>query len=83
MSIDGIQRAAPLVASASSADLPVNPTRASLDAQPVAYDPETNQPVPLRFPWLTRLSIDLERAARRSAPYGTASVLGNRIDKLA
>ena len=46
----------------------------------VEIDAKTRQPVPLRFPWLSRLSTELEKAAGQLAPFGKSSELGDRLD---
>ena len=40
-------------------------------------------PRPLRFPWLTRLSTQLEAAANQRAAFAAAPVLGDVVDKSA
>ena len=41
----------------------------------------TGEPPPLRFPWLSRLSQQLEAAARQKPAFPSAPVLGDNIDK--
>ena len=63
--------------------VPVDPVPA---VEPVARKPlveidaKTRQPVPLRFPWLSRLSTELEKAAGQPAPFGKNPELGDRLD---
>ncbi len=40
-------------------------------------------PTPLRFPWLSRLSAQLEQAANKPSPYGTAPVIGDNLNEAA
>jgi hypothetical protein len=42
-----------------------------------------NPPTPPRFPWLSRLALQLESAARQKAPFAPAPVLGDHVDKSA
>ena len=48
-----------------------------------AVDEVTQQPLPPRFPWLSRLSQQLESASRRTPAFAPAPVLGDHIDKSA
>lgn len=47
----------------------------------VAIDAVTLQPLPPRFPWLSRLSQQLEAAARQRPAFAPAPVLGDHIDR--
>ena len=49
----------------------------------VQRDEATNQPIPPRFPWLSRLQRELEPASKQPSPYGTVPILGERLDKQA
>ena len=40
-------------------------------------------PVPLRFPWLSRLSQQLESAGGQRAAFSSAPVLGDHVDRSA
>ena len=44
-------------------------------------DNATNLPRPFRFPWLSRLSAQLEAAANQRAAFAPAPVLGDNVDK--
>ncbi len=46
-------------------------------------DQLTQQPKPLRFPWLSGLSQQLEQAAQQRPPFPGAPVLGDHVDKSA
>lgn len=48
-----------------------------------ADQPESLQPSPPRFPWLSRLSQQLESAAKQKPAFPSAPVLGDHIDKSA
>ena len=43
-------------------------------------DTKTNLPVPLHFPWLSRLPVELEKATRKLAPFGNQTDLGELLD---
>ena len=69
----------------SSADTPApNPgtalaLRSAVPA--VEIDAVTQQPLPPRFPWLSRLSQQLEHAARQKPAFAPAPVLGDNVDR--
>ncbi len=61
-------------------------TERSLQEKPIAVppvDPVTNQPLPPRFPWLSRLAMELEKSSPQPSPYGTPANLGNSVNKSA
>ena len=61
-------------------------TERSLLEKPAAVppvDPVTNQPIPPRFPWLSRLAMELEKSSPQPTPFGTPANLGNSINKSA
>lgn len=49
----------------------------------VQVDESTQQPIPPRFPWLSRLARELEPASKQPSPYGTVPILGEKLDKQA
>jgi len=49
----------------------------------VQLDEATQQPIPPRFPWLSRLARELEPASKQPSPYGTIPLLGEKLDKQA
>ena len=81
-SISGVGRVTP-----STADTPASTTppataeRAGVPA--VAVDAVTQQPVPPRFPWLSRLSQQLEAASKQRPAFAPAPALGDHIDRSA
>jgi hypothetical protein len=82
-SISGVGRVGP-----SSADTPASTTAAAASrpgiVAPVATVDELMQPpVPPRFPWLSRLSLELESAAKRRPAFAPAPMLGDHVDKSA
>ena len=50
---------------------------------PVQIDEVTQQPVPPRFPWLSRLAAQLEAASKQRSTFSAAPVLGDNLDKTA
>ena len=81
MSIPGITastRIAPTVADTPTATEPVRPSSA---APEVEIDAATQLPVPPRFPWLSRLSLQLEQAARQKPAFAPAPILGDHLDR--
>ena len=50
-----------------------------------SQDPKdlAQQPKPLRFPWLNRLSAQLESAARQKPAFASAPQLGDNLDQAA
>ena len=79
MSISGISGNLRISPSASSVPA-VDPIPRDPLAPLVQIDAKTQQPVPLRFPWLSRLSTELEKAAGQPAPFGNNPELGDRLD---
>ncbi len=73
--------------SALTADTPAPFTRTavseSINGTNAEPDSLHETPRPLRFPWLTRLSTQLEAAANQRAAFATAPVLGDIVDKSA
>ena len=70
---------------ASTADSPATATGVRRPSAPPAaeIDNVTQQPLPPRFPWLSRLSQQLESAARQRPAFAAAPMLGDHVDKSA
>jgi hypothetical protein len=49
----------------------------------VEIDAQTQLPVPPRFPWLSRLSQQLETASGKRPSFPAAPVLGDHVDRAA
>ena len=47
----------------------------------VEIDQVTQLPVPPRFPWLSRLSQQLEAVAKQKAAFPSAPILGDNVDR--
>ena len=83
-SISGIGRISSSNADTAAADAPVRQGKAPIDAQSDAeIDQITKQPLPPRFPWLSRLSQQLEAAAKQRPAFPAAPVLGDHLDRSA
>jgi len=83
MSIPSIAGPSRVPAVAADTPAPNTPVRQN-DAMPeVEIDPVTLQPMPPRFPWLSRLSQQLEQAARQKPQFPPAPMLGDNLDRSA
>jgi hypothetical protein len=81
-SVPGVQ-ATPRV-STSVAEPSQNPSPRPAPTEPeVDIDKVTLQPLPPRFPWLSRLSLQLEAASQQRAPFQPAPLLGDLLDRSA
>ena len=50
-------------------------------APAVEVDQVTQLPVPPRFPWLSRLSQQLEPVAKQKTAFPSAPILGDNVDR--
>lgn len=55
--------------------------RTSEASNVLQVDETTQQPIPPRFPWLSRLARELEPASKQPSPYGSVPILGEKLDK--
>lgn len=86
MSINGINGPSNVarVAPSNTDTATPGPTATAGKSSPaVEVDEVTHQPLPPRFPWLSRLSHQLEAASGQRAPFASATVLGDHVDKSA
>ena len=60
---------------------PATPPPSAKPGGLVEIDDTTHQPVPPRFPWLSRLSAQLESVARQKSPFTAAPMLGDNVDQ--
>lgn len=77
--VNGAGRVSPLIADPKATPAttpPLSPREAGL----VELDETTQQPLPPRFPWLSRLTAQLEPVARQQSPFTAAPMLGDNID---
>lgn len=64
------------------AETPASPAKSEASSL-VQLDENTRQPIPPRFPWLSRLARELEPASKQPSPYGSVPILGEKLDKQA
>ena len=81
MNVNGISSG---VVRSAQAVTPVQPvqteTRDPRSTPLIEIDKKTNAPVPLKFPWLSRLSRELEQASGQPAPFSAGPELGDTLD---
>ena len=78
--IDGIGRLAPTAADTPASGAPGRPVAARAVDDGIALG---QAPKPLRFPWLSRLSQQLESASKQRPAFSPAPVLGDNVNKSA
>jgi len=83
MSVSGISGIGRLSTTVAGSNAPAVPVRQGLSDAEVEIDKVTQQPLPPRFPWLSRLSQQLEAAAHQRAAFPSAPVLGDHLDQSA
>ncbi len=69
--------------STAKADTPATTARSTGAVPMVEIDAQTQLPVPPRFPWLSRLSQQLETASGKRPSFPAAPVLGDHVDRSA
>jgi hypothetical protein len=79
--VTGVGRVVLPTTASRPADAPAPRASEASPAAPV--DEATQQPVPPRFPWLSRLARELEPASKQPSPYGSVPILGEKLDKQA
>ena len=62
---------------------PAAAVRRASPSPEIEIDQATQQPVALRFPWLSRLSRQLESASGQRPAFEPAPVLGDHVDRSA
>jgi hypothetical protein len=75
--VSGAVRSAPAVTPVQAVPTETRDPRSS---PLVEIDKKTNAPVPLKFPWLSRLSRELEQASGQPAPFSAGPELGDSLD---
>lgn len=84
MSVSNVNGAGRVVLPATASRPPeATATRESAAHSLVQLDEATNQPIPPRYPWLSRLARELEPASKQPSPYGNLPILGEKLDKQA
>jgi hypothetical protein len=81
--ISGVSHVAGSTLDTPAAAAAASASRRPTVAPPPSVDEVTQQPLPPRFPWLSRLSQQLESASRRTPAFAPAPVLGDHVDKSA
>ena len=79
--VSGVGRAVLPATTSPSSD--ASTPRADESHTLVQVDEATQQPIPPRFPWLSRLARELEPVSKQPSPYGTVPILGEKLDKQA
>jgi hypothetical protein len=80
--ITGIARVPATIADTPAATTTASPNPRSASATPVVeIDQVTQLPLQPRFPWLSRLSQQLESAARQKPAFAPAPILGDHVDR--
>ncbi len=81
MNVNGISSGAVRSAQPVAPTQPVQAeTRDPRSSPLIEIDKKTNAPVPLKFPWLSRLSRELEQASGQPAPFSAGPELGDQLD---
>ena len=87
MSVNGVTPNGRVSALTADTPTPANFTRTAVSESIHAKGGEPESPLetprPVRFPWLARLSTQLEAAANQRAAFAAAPVLGDIVDKSA
>ena len=83
MSISNVNGARRVSSSTADPPVPVPATPQGGDRYGalVELDDTTHQPLPPRFPWLSRLTAQLESVARQKSPFTSAPLLGDNLDQ--
>jgi len=83
MSIHSITGTGRVLPAATGMPAPAPPTSIRTSATEPEVDAVTQQPIPPRFPWLSRLTQQLEQAARQHPAFNEAPILGENLDRSA
>ena len=81
MSITGITGIARVAATTANTPASTAAARQTNATPEVEIDQITQQQLPPRFPWLSRLSQQLETAARQKPAFAPAPILGDHVDR--
>ena len=80
--VNGVGRVVLSSTQSRPAESPPPSRDAAGDASTTVTD-VTEAPAAPRFPWLSRLTRELEPASKQPSPYGSVPVLGERLDRTA
>ena len=81
MTIPALPATTPVAAATAAARTPDSAAREARNTGLVEIDAMTKQPLPPRFPWLSRLTRELEQASNQPSPYGSVPPLGENLDR--
>jgi hypothetical protein len=81
MNVNGISPVAAITGQSAAARGSVPNQRSSEDAARPQTDQAASQPVVLHFPWLSRVTMQLEKASNQTSPYGATVPLGENVNK--
>ena len=81
ISVHGVTRVSSLAAETNASGTDTTAARASNSAPLVEIDEVTHLPVPPRFPWLSRLTTQLEPVAKQKPSFASAPQLGDNLDQ--
>lgn len=73
----------PVAGSTSAMNTPPKPVLRTSAAPAVVAEVPPQPPVPARFPWLSRLTQQLEQAAKQHPTFNEAPILGENLDRSA
>ena len=80
MNVNGFSGPARITSPAAPVQPVDTQTRDPRSSPLVEIDKKTQLPVPLRFPWLSRLSRELEQASGTPAPFSPSPEIGDTLD---
>jgi hypothetical protein len=85
MSVNSVTAIGPAVlpAKASTASADSSTARTNAANALVQVDEVTREPIPPRYPWLSRLARELEPVSKQPSPYGSAPPLGETLNQQA
>jgi hypothetical protein len=78
ISVNGVTRTSPIANSTTSAT-----TAPAIQTSESGSQQIPQQIAPLRFPWLSRLTAELEPVARQKPAFPSAPALGENLDQAA
>jgi hypothetical protein len=81
ISVHGVTRVSSLTAETHASSSDTTAVRPSNSAPLVEIDEVTHLPVPPRFPWLSRLTTQLEPVAKQKPSFASAPQLGDNLDQ--
>ena len=83
MTISGITSVTVSTVQAVSGKVVTAGEKPAVDTSKPQLDEATGLPLPPRFPWLSRITRELERASNQPPTYQPAPLIGENLDKSA